>query len=223
MTSILRHPSTDLLLDYSAGVLSPSHAVCIATHLEFCSACRNAHQRNNAIGGKLIDELDPSGKAEVSASLKEKVLTTLDKSPKASEPEQKREDCIPRVLRQLVPKGLAGLNWRRVSIKGTRCRLARDDNGNNIFLLRLKAGGRLARHRHLGNEYTVVLAGSFSDEDGVYQIGDFLVRNPDESHSLTAPRDAECICLLMQEGPPQFTSWLLKWLNPFLRVQAQAG
>jgi putative transcriptional regulator len=232
MTNTLHHPSAELLLDYSAGTASPSHALCVATHLEFCQACRKAHQRNNAIGGKLIDELGSHSNIDVNASIKTKVLDLLDKRPAPEalsessvsvSTDSDTSSAIPRALRRLVPKGFKALNWQLVSATARSCQLFKDDNGTVISLLKIKPGGRIAKHRHLGNEYTVVLTGAFSDEDGVYRAGDFLLKDGNDSHSPVATRDAECICLTLQEAPLQFTGWLFKLLNPWIRNQFQTS
>jgi len=43
-----------------------------------------------------------------------------------------------------------------------------------MALHRIKAGGKAPEHDHKGTEITVVLTGSFSDEDDIYQPGDFI-------------------------------------------------
>ena len=229
MTSTAHHPSADLLLSYSAGTASPSQALCVATHLEYCQTCRSAHQRNNSIGGKLIDGLDDS-KRDVSPDLKSRVLAMLDQASPETEAkeiavnlESAADSKVPRALRRLVPKGFKALNWQLISTTARSCQLFKDENGTSVGLLRLKPGGRIAKHRHTGNEYTVVLSGAFSDEDGVYRAGDFLVCDSDNSHTPVATRDAECICLTVQEAPLQFTGWLFRLLNPWVRNQFQAS
>lgn len=230
MTSTAHHPSTDLLLSYSAGTASPSHALCVATHLEFCQSCRSAHQRNNAIGGKLIDTLADNKPVEVSANLRSQVFNMLDKRseaiatdiPPEHAADKAKVSAIPRALRRLIPKGFNSLDWQMVSATAKSCGLFTDDSGTKIGLLKLKPGGRIAKHDHLGKEYTVVLTGAFSDEDGVYRAGDFLLRDAKDAHSPVATRDAECICLTLQEAPLQFTGWFFKWLNPWVRNQFQA-
>ncbi len=221
MTTINHHPSPDLLLSYSAGSTSKSQAVCIAAHLEFCTKCRSSHQRNNAIGGKLIDSISDS---TVNVDLKQRIFSLLDEEPKAmsqAEPILDEKDLagIPKVLHSLVPSGFQKLRWQIISATARSCNLLKDDNGANIGLLKLKPGGRIAHHGHLGDEYTVVLSGSFSDENGVYKAGDFLLRDASEHHSPVATKDAECMCLTVQEAPLQFTGWFFKFLNPWLRKQ----
>ena len=227
MSTTNYHPSADLILQYSAGTASPNQALCVAAHLEFCPSCRQAHQRNNAIGGKLIESLNGSGQMAVDADLKSKIFGLLDQRQGDSTPTKEiinnTPKRLPRVLKRLVPNGFESLNWRLVSPSARSCQLFKDEDGTTVSLVKLMPGGHIAKHRHLGNEYTVVLTGAFSDEDGVYRAGDFLLRDANEAHRPVATRDAECICLTLQEAPLQFTGWLLKLLNPWLRGQFQAG
>lgn len=234
MNGTSNHPSPDLLLSYSAGTLSPSHALCIATHLEFCPMCRAAHQRNNAVGGTLIESLASQGDQQnkVSDTLKDKVMGLISNEEvntdapapiHLDEANSSSSANIPRVLKSLIRNGFGDLDWQRISTTAKSCQLFTDEVGNKISLLKLKPGGRVAKHDHLGKEYTVVLTGAFSDEDGVYRAGDFLIRDSNDAHSPIATKDAECICLTLQEAPLQFTGWLFKLLNPWLRNQFHAS
>ena len=223
------HPSTDMLLQYSAGTATPSHALCVATHLEFCQGCRTAHRRNNAIGGKLMEDLCSEEDVAVSEDLRGNVMSLLQsRQATARNGSAGREStadeatAIPRTLRRIVPQGFNGMDWKMVSATARSCQLFKDDSGTTVSLLKLKPGGRIAKHRHMGNEYTVVLTGAFSDEEGVYRAGDFLLReHGHEAHSPVATKDAECVCLTLQEAPLQFTGWLFKLLNPWVRGQFQ--
>lgn len=228
MTNKSHHPSSDLMLSYSAGTASASHALCVATHLEFCASCRKIHQRNNAIGGKLIDDFGATKDVSVDDSIKLNVLNRLDSVDLNAEPNTLAADnnppsSIPKVLKKLIPDGFSDLSWTMVSATARSCQLFKDDSGVTVGLLKLKPGGRIAKHKHLGDEFTIVLTGSFSDEEGVYKAGDFLHCDTSVSHSPVATKDAECICLTLQEAPLQFTGPLFKLFNPLIRSQFQAS
>ncbi len=95
--------------------------------------------------------------------------------------------------------------------------LCRDSNGARVELLKIRPGGSATTHTHLGDEYTVILEGSFSDESGVYSQGDFMVKGAQDKHTSVATRNRECICLAVTEGPIQFTGFMSRLLNPFIR------
>ncbi len=210
------HPYDELLTAYSAGSLPLSQALCISAHLEHCDGCASKLKRLNRVGSELMQNLRP---ARASATLKQKLMERLD-SLTEEEPEVNTEPAdasIPRCLRQFIDKGYASLQWKRVSADIHSVELCRDSNGAKVELLKIKAGGSASTHTHLGDEYTVILEGSFSDESGLYRQGDFLVRDETDRHTPVATQDRECICLAVTEGPVQLTGFFNRMLNPFLR------
>jgi len=217
MNISLKHPNDELLAAYSAGSLPLSQALCISTHLERCPDCSRKLQRFNRIGSELMQQLQP---APGSADLKQRMFASLDSlADMPAPPEEKPivNTSIPRCLRQFVKDGYQQLAWRSVSANIKSVELCRDSNGAKVELLKIKPGGAAINHTHLGDEYTVVLEGSFSDEDGLYEQGDFMVRAKDEQHRPVATQDQECICLAVTEGPIQFTGLLSRLMNPIIR------
>ena len=71
---------------------------------------------------------------------------------------------------------------------------------------------------HAGSEITVVLHGSFSDQDGRYAQGDFLVRGPGDEHRPVAAADSDCLCLAVLDAPIRLGGLLGRLANPFLRI-----
>ena len=173
-------------------------------------------QAMNQMGSELMSQLKPS---QVSDRLKSELLASLDDLPQPESVPSRDEEVlsIPRALRQFVDADYQSLDWKRVSLDIQSCELARDSNGAKVELLKIKPGGKASTHTHIGNEFTVILEGSFSDEDGLYNRGDFIHRDANHAHTPTASRDRECICLAVTEGPAQLTGWLGKVINPLLR------
>jgi len=81
----------------------------------------------------------------------------------------------------------------------------------------IRPGGTSNTHTHMGDEYTVILEGSFSDEAGLYHKGDFLLRDASDQHTPVATLDKYCICLAVTEAPIQLTGFFGWLLNPFIR------
>ena len=217
MNNPVKHPQDELLASYSAGSLPLSQALCISTHLEHCPDCTRQLKRLNRVGSELMQQLQPE---PASAALKQRLFDQLDTlidepAPRAAQVEF--DPNVPRCLRQFVSNGYHNLHWRSVSAHIKSVELCRDSNGARVELLKIKPGGSAINHTHLGDEYTVVLEGSFSDQDGIYSKGDFVVRGKNEQHRPVATQDSECICLAVSEGPMQFTGPLSRLLNPFIR------
>jgi len=215
MNKGLNHPADELLAAYSAGSLPLSQALCISAHLEHCHSCLQELQQLNRVGSELMLQLEP---APASERLKQDLLERLDSLvDETAEPPPAGDRSIPRCLRQFVDRGYQGLKWRRVSPGIRSVELCRDSNGARVELLKIRPGGSAVTHSHLGDEYTVILEGSFSDEHGLYRKGDFLVKGIGDRHTPVATLDRECICLAVTEGPVQLTGFFGRLLNPLIR------
>ncbi|MDJ0778701.1 MAG: ChrR family anti-sigma-E factor [Gammaproteobacteria bacterium] len=210
------HPTDELLAAYSAGSLPLSQALCVSAHLEHCPACVRKLQRLNRVGSELMTQLKP---AAASAALKESLMAKLDMLDEETvEPAPSVTDpSIPRCLHQFIERGYEDLPWKRVSADIQTVELCRDSNGARVELLKIRPGGSATTHTHLGDEYTVILEGSFSDESGVYARGDFMVKDASDKHTPVATQDRECICLAVTEGPIQLTGFFNRLFNPLLR------
>ncbi len=216
MDTVHSHPEYELLAAYSAGSLPLSQALCISAHLEHCQDCRRQLRRLNRVGSELLQQIKP---AQPSTDLKNRLLDKLDSLTDESADEQPNltDPSIPRCLHQFIDKGYAELPWKRVSPDIHSVELCRDNNGAKVELLKIDPGGSATTHTHLGDEYTVILEGSFSDDSGLYSQGDFVVKGPNDRHRPVATQDRPCICLAVTEGPIQFTGLFSRLLNPFIR------
>lgn len=210
------HPDQFLLNDYAAGSLAGAVALPIAVHLEYCPRCRAEARQLETLGAQLFEELDP---VPVADDALERLMQRLDdKTPVlASSTARRVPDGLPRVLRTLVPGGLDALDWRRMgSLRASRLRFG--DVTREVALHHISAGGKVLEHGHSGTEITVVLNGRFSDQDGLYQQGDFLVRGPDDVHRPIAAEDSDCLCLAVLDAPIRFAGLLGRIANPFMRI-----
>jgi len=230
---INNHPSPEMLMDYSSGSLKLSHALCIATHIEGCVVCAQQVRKMTRIGGLLFDQQQSnvlSPKTDI--ELKNKVMAMLDHQPSQQSTENHElaeakapitvfDDNtyrVPKSLRQFIDNNYDQLSWKSLSPSIKVSELCRDKDGSKIALTRVKPGGKMPNHSHTGDEITLVLEGSFSDEGGQYKKGDFLFQPSDEKHTPIVSKDAECICLTVLDAPIQFTGFFTRWLNPLLRL-----
>ena len=221
---IKHHPSTALLTDYTVGSLSVAPAVSITTHLKYCQQCRDSVGSLKQLGGALLCEAEP---AQISNDLLGQTLDRLDADESemalaegASEVHEfelsDELKGIPEYLNQFLPKN--GLNWRKLSSSVTVAPISVGETRYELALHKICAGGQTPVHDHNGVEYTVVLKGSFSDEDGMYNEGDFLTREPGDIHRPFATQHEDCICLSVLEAPIRLKG-LGRVLNPFMRFQ----
>ena len=216
---IVHHPAPELLTAFSAGCLPMSHALGIGVHMEYCPDCNANVKRLNNLGAYMLEGLQP---APVSDELRNNVFSLLDDTAAPDNPTPAVKSThihhnTPRCLHQFIPEDYDSLQWKRLSPSIATIKLCTDNNGAKVEMIRIKPGGKIATHTHTGDEFTVVLDGSFSDESGVYRDGDFVFRDERHKHSPIATTDAPCICLTVTDAPIAFTGIFTRWLNTFLK------
>jgi putative transcriptional regulator len=215
---IKHHPDTQILTEYSSGSLPLAQSVCVSLHLNYCQHCQRNHQRLQQLGAALFEKLPPQ---QIDDSMLASVLSRLDEEPPLSFDKPSDSDSYPALVERLMSGNFDELNWNRMTSSLRISRLRTGDTQNELALYHIKAGGSIPKHTHKGSELTLVLEGSFSDEEGVYHQGDFLYRDSEHVHTPTATRSADCVCVGVLDAPVQFKPWLYRPLNPFLKLQAQ--
>jgi putative transcriptional regulator len=212
------HPTDDQLIEFTAGTLSMSRSLCISAHLEFCPACRQRMSTMQQLGSLQLESLQPQ---KVSVDLKSQVLQAVKKEVVLEDipPVQVKSSIqrIPKCLGKWVPEDFDNLDWSAITPSVSITELTTEGSGAKAALVKVKAGGKMAHHSHTGDEVTVILQGSYSDEDGCYSAGDFIFRDSEHKHKPIAAKDQDCICLIALDGPVQLTGWLSRLVNPLLR------
>jgi putative transcriptional regulator len=207
-----RHPAPDeLLLDYATGALPEGPALAVALHVALDPVARRTVERLRALGGELLE----AEAAELAERALDEVLARLD----APEPRP-----VAPVLRPgfdwapaaLAPY-LAGKTWRRAFGGFEEIRVDLHGDSHRVSLLRLTPGKGLPRHRHVANEFTVVLQGGYTDNTGNYAVGDFAVGPGPSEHEPIADPGEPCIALIVVEKPIVLTGPWGRLLNPVLR------
>lgn len=215
---ITHTPDNDLLLDYATGALPEPMALAVATHAALCLASAHAIERLEAVGGAMLDSLEP---AALRQSALAAVLDRLDEdaSPEAAaEPDETTRAMLPRPMWRYVPNGLDALKWRR---KGPMAKAAALQTGSPDYavrLLRIRAGRPVPRHTHRGREITLTLAGGYSDGRDHFERGDFQLADPSIEHQPVADPGEDCLCLVVLEAPIRLTGRLGRLIDPFVSI-----
>ncbi len=211
-----RHPAPDeLLLDYAAGVLAEGPALAVALHVALDPSSRRVVQHLREVGAALIE--GETGMSAPDEAALEQALARLDRVP--VEPPQAFAapspgfEWAPAVLRPY----LAGKDWTRAFGGFDEIRLSPPGGPHRVSLLRLAPGRGLPVHRHVADEFTVVLQGGYTDRTGNYGVGDFAVGPGAQEHEPIADPGEPCIALIVLEKPIVLTGRWGRLLNPFLR------
>jgi putative transcriptional regulator len=206
-------------LEYASGTQREPVALLIATHLALCPRCRDRTRGLEAIGGALLEQLDPEPLAEDGFA---RLLGRLDEpagptAPQRSDPAPAHGTQLPQPLRNYVGGSLDRLRWRRLG-PIAEARLLENFSGFTTRLVRLRAGAGAPGHTHDGTELTLVLEGGFMDASGHYLRGDVEVADSAVDHRPVADADGDCLCLAVADAPLRLTGRLGRLLNPFVRM-----
>jgi putative transcriptional regulator len=213
-----RHPAPDeLLLDYAAGVLSEGPALAVALHVAIDSQSRRVVDRLCAIGMMLIES--EAGVGDLDEAALEQALGRLGgvpvELPHAATAARPGFEWAPVALHPY----LAGKNWKRMFGGFDEIRIALHGGGTHrVSLLRLEPGKGLPVHRHVADEFTVVLQGGYTDNTGNYGVGDFAVGPGSHEHEPVADPGEPCIALIVVEKPVVLTGMWGRLLKPFFAL-----
>jgi putative transcriptional regulator len=193
------HPEEDLLTSYAAGQVTGSRALLVATHLAYCLDCRAVVAAAESVGGELLEgEVGIEPEAQLDPNTGTEPSNTLNTQAGGLR--------FPRPLRDLIAAGEKDTKWRNIWF-GVK-ELTIPGYGPDARLLWIPAGRRMPRHDHNGEEFTLVLQGSFSDKTGAFLPGDLQLGTPGLDHQPQAGRDMDCICLVVETGGLRLSGWL---------------
>jgi len=223
------HPDDNLLAEFAAGSIEYAQALAISAHLHYCPQCRSKVNELNCLGGALLALGAQTNQTADNEPLSfNQLMSAIDKRENETNTKTVIEpniDTIPAKYRRL-PKAVRKLvseqtvNWKHVTVGLQSANLVTGQDKYGVYLQNIAAGNTVPEHDHRGSEVTVVLKGSISDEDGVYQAGDFIFKQPGDIHLPIASSNEDCLCLSIQQAPVKLTSFLGHFINPFLRINA---
>ena len=210
------HPDESILMSYAAGNLSSAKALVISVHLAACHQCQTYVRQSNTLGGVLFEKITPAAIDKVDG-VDDFIAALPERRNISSGGEKAAKSGFRNPLAKYLPADINSLAWKKQSSTISKFDLSGliGEKGVNIALQKITAGAQVPQHTHKGTELTVILAGGFSDELGVYHQGDFICRDTSHIHSPTALRNEDCICLAALDAPIRFTGWM-RVLNPFL-------
>ncbi len=125
---------------------------------------------------------------------------------------------LPNVVAKMMSQ--KALKWRYINSSLQTSHLIAGQNVHQVSLQKISAGGVAPEHDHSGTEMTVVLKGSFSDKEGIYQEGDFILKEPGQIHQPISARNEDCLCLSVESAPVKLTGFFGRMVNPFIKHNA---
>lgn len=233
---IKHHPQHELLVSHANGVLPLSMAIAVSAHCALCETCREqlaliteqaANSALNPDGAHAAKHIDQESihTAHINAEHTQAtnvpvmdidaMLAQIMAQPAATDVPnnapldvqvKQQHYTVPSVFRQHLARP-----WQILG-KVSRMRFDVDEMNTRASLLHIDAQGEIPQHTHKGYELTLLLAGAFSDINGDYVPGDFIVLDSQHHHS---PKTVDgCLCYTVLDAPLHFTKGLSKLLNP---------
>ncbi|HWA47410.1 MAG TPA: ChrR family anti-sigma-E factor [Dongiaceae bacterium] len=210
------HPPEEFLLQYASGAATEPFALVIAAHLVYCAQCRAAVAQAEAIGGALLDALEPASADQ--SSVDRDIAKILDRAARQPEPLPR---AVPANLASPLGAYVGDLNhvsWRPLGPGIQHSVLAKDKHGAVARLLRIAPGRSVFGHSHGGNELTLVLEGSYRAGGAQFRSGDVECADETVSHRPVADPGATCICLAVTDRPLRFHNLLGRLMQNFIRI-----
>ncbi|MBE4582082.1 ChrR family anti-sigma-E factor [Vibrio navarrensis] len=214
------HPDITMLQAYACGDVDAVTGLMVATHLETCPECQKVVAKLEGAQAQTMFEPSSEPLAEIDlGNMLEQVMGSQIRSD-VREVYDRRFVTV-KNRRFILPQTLSRYadlvaDWRSY---GGKVYSAQIDFGEEarVNLMYISEGVQIPQHTHKGLEATLVLHGSFSDEDGEYQVGDFLLRDASVKHSPRTKADADCLCLTVLTEPMVFTQGVARIFNMFGR------
>ncbi|UUO23342.1 transcriptional regulator [Colwellia sp. M166] len=220
---IKHHPKFSLLQSFVDGDLPASLAAGIAIHAEMCPLCQQkvtqlteqvaeASFEESFDAEFIVDDADTKAAELDFDDIIGQITASDDVEPmKAASVER---SVSFKGTQYVLPNALRNMSLGKTAQIGklSRARILLDEGGIHTNLLHIGAGGSIPEHTHKGFELTLLLAGTFADEQGEYVQGDFIML--DKRHQHQPATEQGCLCYTVANDALHFTQGINKLLNP---------
>jgi len=183
-----------LLLDYAAGAAPAELALLVETYSRL-STDGQRHLAMAEAAGAVILESEPGSPMSAAPALA---------PSRRPAPCPQSDDAFHRargaVAAAIGHADIVSWRWR---LPGYR---EHDLGLRDLRLVRLAKGDGLPPHGHEAEEWTLVLAGAFEDQHGLYRRGDLAFAGPGDWHSPRVISVEDCVCLAATSAPLTFAS-----------------
>jgi putative transcriptional regulator len=207
----------ELLLDYATGAAAEPVALAVATYLSMNPSAMRDYAALNRLGGTLLNSIAPATLANNSLS---NILDRIDSEPVAAPvpATDSLDSCpVPLPLRSYIGLNWDKLAWKSVTTGVEEYVIASQVHSWRTSLLRIAPGKALPAHTHVGEEYTIVLDGAYSDENGSFVRGNIEIADQTTTHRPVSDPVTGCVCLAVLSAPLHLTGVLGWFLNPFIQ------
>ena len=215
----VRHHLTDeLLLAYAAGSMDEAWSLAVATHLALCPVCRAREAQFAALGGATLEDFAPTSLADDAL---EACFAAIDTgsapAPESTPAPGVYDNALPVPLSGYAVGGLERTRWQSIG-GGVQQAILETGGSATARLLRIQPDSKLPHHGHRGTELTLVLEGSFHDNQNTFSRGDVEIADEEIDHAPVAGSDVPCVCLVVTDAPLLFRNLAPRLAQRFFRI-----
>lgn len=210
--------SEDIITDYALGNLSPAKHIVMACQSEISEKVGEEVSFQEEIASTLMTETES---VSLSPLFLGEVLSNLPSRDGEDVTLVSYQGLAPKTLRSALGHGLKDVKWGSLvpgvavhDVLGNR----RYQQGDRLYLLKAKGGMQMPEHSHNGEEWSLILTGSYSVGDKTYTRGDLHIEDETVTHAPHITEGEECICLVMTQGPLVMKSWLPKIVQKIVGI-----
>lgn len=222
---IKHHPKFTLLKSFVDGDLPASLAAGVAMHADMCPICQQKILQLTDQVAEAIFEQDLLGETNITENetsfeasqmsfddIINNITASDDIAPAKVMPSERLITF--KGMKYTLPNTLRNMDLGRTAQIGklSRARINLGEGEIHTNLLHIGPGGSIPEHTHKGFELTLLLAGTFADDQGEYVAGDFIML--DKRHQHQPATEKGCLCYTVANDALHFTQGINKLLNP---------
>ncbi len=220
MNTINYHPDEEAIIHFSLGKLSEPESLILISHSAYCSICKNKIKKYEDLAGDFLENEDEK---DVSDYLLSNTLNQLedyvDKQDKHSSAVILKSNLSESSIQ--IPSAIGSYLKERIDLKKWSATINNvryfDLNFSNSNykgrIFEIPPGKAMPKHGHKGFETTLVLHGSYTDENGNYRKGDMVTCDDKNVHKPISSEKAGCLCLVISSGSLKFKGLFGSLLN----------
>ncbi len=212
-TSVTSNDRDDTITDFVAGNLSPAKHALMSCVVALNSKAAQKAAFETQIAAAFMSDVSPVALSPLFMGEALAKLPPQDNAPVAANDPQIHR-MAPKLLRDLMNgQGLRDVAWKFI-VPGVAVHdvleSRRTKDRDRLYLFRTKAGMKMPEHSHQGEEWTLILSGSYVAEGQRYARGDLHIADEATHHAPKVDTGEDCICLVMTQGPLKMKRWAPK-------------
>ncbi|MEM9053989.1 MAG: ChrR family anti-sigma-E factor [Pseudomonadota bacterium] len=201
----------EIYSSYAAGCLDPAFCLLVETQAALRPDVNRAVARAETIAGIFLETEEQVTLSAGAAAKAMAMIDAYEAGERPSRPAVKMAGdgldeilALPEPLREITLDSFQTQKWQGLTQGIRRLKLEAGSQAE-VELYRIEPGCTVPRHSHKGSEFTLVVAGGFSDESGSFGPGDISLKGPEDTHQPTGDLDGVCFALAVRDGGLKFT------------------